>query len=71
MFLVDVKPSVQPVDHNTDICHICCDDDENKSLCGLDITLDQWNLNPEPADECVVCKEIAEYIDMMEEIDGS
>jgi hypothetical protein len=50
-------PTEVPPDSGTGIVHTyCCD--ENRSLCGLDITTEPLVADPDPADECVVCAEL-------------
>lgn len=49
-----VRSSVSDVDTN----HITECHDENRALCGLDITDDPWVPNPPPGTECVVCLDL-------------
>lgn len=37
---------------------VCCDD--NRALCGRDVSRDPWRTPKRPDESCVVCEELAE-----------
>ena len=52
------RPTGPPLDQDDELCHQVCCRDDNRALCGRDVTEATWRLKGSPSFDCVVCEDL-------------